>query len=561
MSAFVKALLWAVGPKSIGQFRQQCSNPRATQEQLLNNFIRKNQATEYGKKYDFSNVKSFGHFQRDVPITTYEDILEYVEASIQGKPAQLTAEAPAFYATTSGTTGKPKYIPVTAENRTAKSKLMRVWLCHLNRDHPRSFEDRVLTIVSPEAEEFTPSGIPCGAESGHGYRNMSKAVKTTYSCPYEVYEVEDYDAKYYALLRYAASQSISLLYSVNPSTALLLGERLGMYTENIIKDVRDGSLSEEYDINPDVRKVIQANLKPNAKRAKELESAAALEGGKLYPKHIWPRLSAICCWKGGSVKQYLSKFDLYYQEGLPVRDIGYFASEVRGSVPINDEADSGVLAIPTNVYEFFPADIDRKPNGLDLLSVDHLEEGRQYYIYVTTASGLYRYDMNDIIEVTGFYEHTPLIRFVQKGKGVLSFTGEKLYESQVGDAVSQVLSDCHGNNEFIAAVGVLEDTTPRYVFLIEFEQAPQESQAKKTIQDIDEKLSRINIEYEAKRKSQRIKPPMLCVVEAGDFARYRKRSVEGGTKSDGQFKILRLTKDENFINEFKIVSKTVVSEE
>jgi hypothetical protein len=31
--------------------------------------------------------------------------------------------------------------------------------------------------------------------------------------------------------------------------------------------------------------------------------------------------------------------------------------------------------------------------------------------------------MNDIVEVAGTYGQTPLIRFIQKGKGVVSFTG------------------------------------------------------------------------------------------------------------------------------------------
>jgi hypothetical protein len=34
--------------------------------------------------------------------------------------------------------------------------------------------------------------------------------------------------------------------------------------------------------------------------------------------------------------------------------------------------------------------------------------------------------MNDLVEVTGVFRGTPLLRFVQKGRGVTSLTGEKL---------------------------------------------------------------------------------------------------------------------------------------
>ena len=78
---------------------------------------------------------------------------------------------------------------------------------------------------------------------------------------------------------------------------------------------------------------------------------------------------------------YVDKFDEYYRSDIPVRDIGYFASEHRGSVPLTDDGSSGVLAIPTNLYEFFPLNEDRKPKGAELLTVEELEEGQRYYIY------------------------------------------------------------------------------------------------------------------------------------------------------------------------------------
>ena len=53
-------------------------------------------------------------------------------------------------------------------------------------------------------------------------------------------------------------------------------------------------------------------------------------------------------------------------------------------------------------------------------------------------NGLYRYFINDLIEVTGWFQKTPTIRFVQKGKGVTNVTGEKLYEFHVIEAVKAI---------------------------------------------------------------------------------------------------------------------------
>ncbi len=555
MSLLLSLVFSFTGPRTLTGFRDQCRKPTETQERLLNHIISKNRETVFGKAHRFAKIGSFGHFQRRVPISTYEDMKPYIDASLQGEAAQLTVEKPVLFATTSGTTGAPKYIPVTPESRSSKSHLMRVWMAALQRDHPL-FGGQIVSIVSPEVESYAPDGTPCGAESGHGYKNIPKAIKSLHSCPYEVYEIKDYEAKYYCLLRIAAGQSISLIYTCNPSTVLLLGQRLGQNTEPIIRDVRDGTISSEFDIPSDLRSSILGQLSADPARATSLEKAAAEGGGKLLPKHVWPKMAAIGCWKGGTVGMYVDKFDQYYPSGLPVRDIGYFASEHRGSVPISDVDSSGVLAIPTNVYEFFPADEDRKPKGAELLTTEEIEEGKQYYIYVTTVAGLYRYDMNDIIEVTGFYEKTPLLRFVQKGKGVVSFTGEKLYESQVLASVDEAFAPLQGRYEFIAAIGEMRGSKPCYVFLTEFEKAVDEAAAKAMLKSLEEGLRSQNIEYASKRDSKRLDPPVLRVIKSGEFDRYRKRAVEKG-KSDGQFKILRLTTDVSFAKEFEAVGEVV----
>jgi hypothetical protein len=549
MSLFLDVLFSFLGSRTLATFHDECRKPTETQERLLNRIITKNRETAFGTAHRFSNITSFAHFQRRVPITTYEDLKPYIDASLRGEPNQLTAERPVLFATTSGTTGASKYTPVTPDSRPLKSYLMRVWLSALQRDH-RIFGGQILTIVSPEVESYAPCGTPCGAESGHGYKNIPRAIKSLYSCPYEVYEIKDYEAKYYCLLRIAAGQSISLIYTCNPSTVLLLGQRLARFTEPIIRDVRDGTLSREFDIPGDLRAAIEGQLSANPGRAAALEKAASESAGDLLPRHVWPELAAIGCWKGGTVGMYVEKFDQYYSPGLPVRDIGYFASEHRGSVPMTNVGSSGVLAIPTNVYEFFPLEEDRKPKGAELLTVEELEQGKRYYIYVTTVAGLYRYEMNDIIEVTGFYEKTPLIRFIQKGKGVVSFTGEKLYESQVLASVDDAFAPLVGRYEFIAAIGEMRGAKPCYVFLIEFDQPVQDRQAKVMLNSLEGALRSHNTEYASKRDSMRLDPPVLRIIKSGEFDRYRKRAVEKG-KSDGQFKILRLTTDDSFGREFE----------
>jgi GH3 auxin-responsive promoter len=559
MSFAGNLLLRATGQRAVRRFDNLSRAPAQTQQRLLREILGTNADTEFGRRHGFGGITSFQQFQEQVPIASYEDLEPYITAEMLGRSNQLTRHPPVLFTTTSGTTGASKYIPMTSEGKRAKSRLMWLWLSALYRDHPGIVAGRMLSVVSPEIESYSPGGIPCGSESGHAYRTMPGPVKSMYTAPYGVFAIEDYEAKYYTLLRLAAGQDISCIATVNPSTIVLLADRLAHHTEAIIRDVRDGSLSADVAVPAELRASLR--LKPDPERARRLEQAVGNGGGVLRPGLAWPKLAAIGCWKGGTVGAYLTRFDTLFPQRPPIRDFGYYATELRGSVPLSDQGDAGVIAVGTNVLEFHPAGEDRAPQGRELLRLEQLEPGQRYFVYVTNDSGLYRYDMNDIVEVAGHYGQTPLIRFIQKGKGVVSFTGEKLYEVQVIAAVEAALAAMRGRYHFITAVAELvEGTTPRLVFLTEFDDPVAEQDGSALVDRLDAALGDQNDEYLTKRKSLRYGAPIIRIVRSGEYDRYRRRMVETGQRADGQFKILRLTSDLSFAAEFAAERDLVGSE-
>jgi hypothetical protein len=550
MSLIGSLLLWATAPGAVKRFDRVCRAPIESQHRLLREILRTNADSAYGRRHGFGGISTFRQFQEQVPIASYEDLEPYIKAAMLGEPSQLTKHSPVLFTTTSGTTGARKYIPMTRESRRSKARLTWLWLAALYRDHPGIMAGRILSVVSPEVESYAPSGVPCGAESGHAYRTMPKPIQSMYTAPYAVFSVKDYEARYYTLLRLAASQDITGIATVSPSTIVLLAERLAGHTEAIIRDVSNGTLSPDFAVPAQLRTSLR--LEPDPERAKRLERAVAAGHGVLRPGLVWPKLAAIGCWKGGTVGSYLANFGTYFPQRPPIRDLGYYATELRGSVPLSDEGDAGVIAVGTNVLEFHPAGEDRAPEGRELLSIERLEVGQRYFVYVTNASGLYRYEMNDIVEVAGMYRQTPLIRFIQKGKGVVSIAGEKLSEVQVIAAVEEALASLRGRYQFIAAVAEMVDaTTPRLVFLVEFDDPVTDHDGPILVDRVDAALGDHNLEYQRKRVSLRYGAPIIRVVRSGEFDQYRRRMVETGQRADGQFKVLRLTSDTSFAVQFE----------
>ena len=66
-----------------------------------------------------------------------------------------------------------------------------------------------------------------------------------------------------------------------------------------------------------------------------------------------------------------------------------------------------------------------------VLAAHELQEGRTYYILMTTAYGLYRYNIFDVVRCTGYFNQTPLVEFLSKGALFSNLTGEKISEHHV----------------------------------------------------------------------------------------------------------------------------------
>lgn len=531
-------------------FEKSTEDPTRAQERVLLEFLSRNRKTEYGSKYEFGDIKSIGEYRKRVPLTDYEKLRPLVDRIAKGERNILTKDRPVFFSITSGSTGKPKLVPVTKYSKTKNSHVINLSAYYVTRDHPDIMTGKILAIVSPEISGYTASGIPYGAESGHAYKNLPGAIKGAYSLPYEVFEIDDYDTRYYTILRVAIEHNITIIATMTPSTIILLCQLIEKVRNDVISDIRNGTIKKTAKLPLPLRKTLEKRLRPNPKRADELEKIKK-ENGALLPKYFWPNLQVIECWKRGSMELYLKKFPKYFGD-IAIRDFGYFSSEMRSSVPVKDEGAEGVLAITTNFYEFIPRE-DKHKNEKRILLCDQLKKGREYFIVLTTPGGFCRYDIDDMIKVNGFFNKTPVIEFVQKGTSVTSASGEKLYESQVVEAVKIATNRLNLPLELFVAVVEWADSA-RYAFLVEFIEEPSKEKKKELLLAIEKELRILNEEYDFNRTAQELAHPVLKVLARGSFEKFRTTKIKEGAH-DSHFKLPQLTSDTNFQKNFDIVEE------
>lgn len=515
-------------------FLKAVEDPVESQRRLLQSILERNRDTEYGREFGFADLENLADYQRKVPIITYEDIRERIDRMTRGEANVLTAESPVLFAQTSGTTGKPKYIPVTPTCQ--KNGGTSTWMYFARHDHPEMFAGKLITIVSPAIEGHTPSGIPFGSTSGMVVRELPQIVQNTFAVPYEVYEISDYTAEYYTLLRFALAENVSFLGTANPSSVLMLAEMADRHAESLIRDIRDGKLSGEFEIEPSLRQALEPKLHADPDRSRQLDEMRKARGGRLLPVDYWPHLALIGCWKGGTVGSYVERFPEWYDPdgcGMPpVRDMGYLASEARMSIPVSDNGAGGVLTVHLNLFEFVPAeeieDRPDDPQSWTVLGIDKVEIGREYNVLITTTGGLYRYDMNDVIEMVDRWHGAPVIVFRRKGRGMSNLTGEKVCVNHLIEAVTQAAASAGlAAKHFRAEPDARES---RYVFKVEFEPAPSEDIARRFLTATDEALGKCNIEWKSKRSSGRLKAPILQVMRSGWYERGKQQLVAVGKR-------------------------------
>jgi hypothetical protein len=349
-------------------------------------------------------------------------------------------------------------------------------------------------------------------------------------------------------MRFGAAEDVTIVSTPNPSTLIEVARTADAHKEAIIRDIRDGTLSPKWDIPESIRLEAASRLQPNPRRAAELEEIVR-RTGRLLPKDLWPRLVVIGCWKGGPLRSYLPMFPQYYGD-VPVRDLGLIASEGRMSIPIADEGSSGILDIEGTFFEFIPEEQEDREKP-DTLLCTEVERGKRYFIVLTTASGLYRYNIYDLVEVKGFLRETPIIEFLNKGRHMSSLTGEKIHESQVVDAV----------NGAAAVVGLTVETftlcpswdgAPHYLLLVEESRLGRPETQDRFIRGVDERLRKINLEYDKKRESRRLSPMVLTVVADGSFDRLRRELVEQRGRAE-QYKHAYLVPEHKFVLRFTVV--------
>ena len=345
-----------------------------------------------------------------------------------------------------------KYLPVTKEGLRSLQLLSGLWTAMALADHPRAGDGKILALTST-TDEVLPSGVPAGSTTHPRPTPSSVMHGRVVTIPPELHEPPDFELRRFRQLELALEHDLSMIVASGPTTLIVLFERLR-------------------------------------------------EWHGLTPRTAWPSLALIGSFVEGPSRMYLPRLDAL-SGGIAHRNIAYAASEGRFAVQLANEHSAGVLVLSEYFIEL------REDGASETVRPWEAEVGKRYTPIVTTPNGLYRYDMEDTIEVVGFFERAPLVSFCHRARTV-SLAGEHMTELAVVDAMRRATEQLRVEIfDFIAEPKWSPPAPPYYAFAIEAAQAIDTGAFERALEDA---LGEVNREYADKRRWARLGPARVSLV-------------------------------------------------
>lgn len=519
--------------RALADFHELTEDCRAVQHRTLQSLIALNRESHFARDYKLTEAKSVADLRQRVPISSYELFRPYIDQMRAGDHRGLLGKKNELlmFSLSSGTTSESKFIPITRQFFSDYRRGWQLWGIRAFDEHTGLMKSTILQISSDYDRFRTEGGTPCGNISGLAAKVQHPAVKLLYTLPYEVVQIPEPEARYYTSMRLAvADPHIGMITTANPSTLVHMAQLADDQREPIIRDIFDGTVTSPFELPSSVRKILSKKIdRPNRNRARELEKIVD-RTGHLHPSDYWRQLEVITVWTGGSCASYLPAVRELYGN-RPVRDHGLSASEGRMTIPFEDESSDGILDVLSHFFEFIPEAEYGSENPI-VLEAHELEEGHDYYILLSTSSGLYRYDICDVVRCTGFMGTVPILRFLHKGAHISSVTGEKLSESQVVDAMQSTLREFGHRVSFFTLIPVWGEP-PHYRLLLEVGEVPPRDRLQRFEEMLDRRLGELNCEYREKRDTGRLATLKVLPLRPGswtEFARQRREKIGGSVE-------------------------------
>lgn len=520
--------LGAIAKPLLVRFRWQAARARRTQERFLMALIRDYRETEVGRALGLNRIESVSQFRSQVPAWTYKDYEPFTQRAVNAAPGVMTPDQAIFFAQSSGTTTRRRKVtPITRRSAAVRARVSWTATGFALQELARRGQGpgKLLVDGSAVLHSYNDAGIGIGTVSVGDFVLNRRSYERILAHPFETLQIKDATSRRYVSLLFALNERRTrVIAATYPILAINLAKVLSQWAPDLIADLAAGRLPDRLVLEDAERQSLQRLLKPNPRRARELE-ALLDRHGSLSPKRAWPDLNCIVTARGGPSAFYLRQFRPGFGD-TPVFGGIYNTAEATFGAYTAFDSDAAVLAVDAGFFEFVPVDQWDEEQPRTLLC-DELEVGAEYRILVSSHSGYFRYDIGDVFEVVGYMHKAPCITYRRRAGGLLSAVSEKTTPDQVMEAVRTAQQTSKVDLDYFCVTLTKDETPSPYFLTVEPSGQPTEAALAALLRSFDQQLRQQNTYYEAWRRTL-IPAPRLRVLPAGGRERLSEKYVAQG---------------------------------
>ncbi len=484
------------GVKAFSNLREQCKNPMKSQEELLLRIVRDNEDTEYGRKYDFKDIHSIKDFQEKVPVTKYQDYAGYIRRMTEKGETGLICSYPVHHFNgSSGTTGDVKYIPMSDE-------MVSVYMECVTRSTLGVLTEaagdewitgRCIRLVECPAEtHYLSCGASFGAISSKMTQHFRPDIGSLFTSPDEAIFPESGTNTRYLHARFALMDPDATGFlAAYLSYLVALLRYIEDNWEMLVHDIESGSIDPSVGMPPGILEKLQAKIPPMPERAKRLREIFSEGFDKPFVPKVWPDMKYVMGIGTGGFKAYADLLrSRYTGRDIPLVKFGINASEGCFTATYKLNGEDTVLVPYSCFFEFLP--LDAEDDFSKIVTLDGLEEGKDYELIITNLGGFYRYRMRDAVRVVSKFENTPTLEFLYRIDQTINFMGEKTTEASLRTAVNNMADELSVELVDFSVYADIKAAPPRYQFFLEIGKKPSSVSREDIIQSLNKAFLKVS---------------------------------------------------------------------
>jgi hypothetical protein len=492
--------LLAVAGAQVARWELAVRRVEAEQMSALRSIVKHSAGTEYGRAHGFAGVKSHADFARTVPLADYDTFSPYIERMRRGEQNLLVPEFVRYFGNSSGSSvqGRSKFLPVTERQvrhvRGAGADAMMRYLWWAKDD---GFLEGFTLGLFPSTVMKEEGPVLITSNPALMVTKLPGFTKPVYLPHEDIKVMTDYEQKLVAIAQRYLDWDVRVVTGTTCWFTLLF------------------------------EKVLEAAAR-RGRRAKTVSE-------------IWPNLRVMV---GGGVsagpylpilRKLLGRDDMVLVDTYNATEGGILAAS-------DHSGDAGMLAIPHRgtFFEFVPVDERDRPSPTRV-PLWGVERDRPYSVVLTTVSGLYAYEIGDIVRFPSV--DPPRMEFMGRLSGCLSLTQELTTHVEIERAVAYAIERCPCRTlDFGAAadVGVGGSAKSRYALFVEFDEGGAPASFADFALAFDEGLCQQNRVYREHRAGEVaiLSPRVVPLVRGG-----ARRFLDETTRGNVQGKFPRILDD------------------